>query len=190
MANPFAALLTTDNRQEDDREELELRTGAIIENCFGFTLDKTKCVNGALVYLEEQSNAFPNQRIDLNILEHALFERLFLQNLESTTNKHKENNYGDEYYETRVITYLFSCYTRTIEVGDVDLKKRLNELIMRNVLTALKQPELYDSQELYVQFYDVLKTAHQHVVEFFNEVYQAFANDDGNDYCIRKLHFH
>lgn len=176
MANPFAALIGSSSSSKNDENGAPI--SSLIENCFGFTLSRARSSKNGFVYLEEQALTFPDKELDLEILEHALFERLFLQNPQECVLSTEKNAQG-EIYETRVIQYLFHCYTRTNELKNEELKKVLNSLVMRNVLTSLKQPELYEGQNVFAEFYDVLKSMHVLADKFFSTVYEAFHNDEG-----------
>ncbi|KAI4470087.1 ubiquitination factor e4 [Holotrichia oblita] len=167
MSNPFAALLEENTTPKKNQEVTKLCD--TIENVFGFTLSKTRSEAKGLLYLEDQASTFPGQDLDLSILEHALFERLFINNVD---------NLNDFIHENRVIRYLFACYSNNLQTRDFNTCKSIKKLIMRNVLTSLKQPDLFSEQDVFAQFYDIIKNAELNSQLFFDDVYKSIAEED------------
>lgn len=65
--------------------------------------------------------------------------------------------------ETECITYLNECFNRLYNdnvksLVDNDSYKQVKDLIIRNICTALKQPGLYESQNLNVQIIELFKS--------------------------------
>lgn len=168
MFNPFAALLE-DNTRNNVQEISELCY--TIENVFGFTLNKSRSKEKKLLYLEEQVNTFPGQDLDVPILEHALFERLFIV---------IPDNYPNDFkHENKVLKYLFACYNNNFETVNISTHKSIKQLIMRNVLTSLKQPDLFSEQDIFAQFYDIMKNAEINSELFFDDIYESAVQEDG-----------
>ncbi|KAF5280710.1 hypothetical protein FQR65_LT15000 [Abscondita terminalis] len=155
--NPFAGLLQQPTESEPTSETLE--------NIFGFTLN---CEKKHLVYLSDLSKSFSTNALSLENVDHALFERILLRNPESYIDK-----VDNDLCETKVIIYLFNCFTKAEEVQDDDLKNNIRNLIMQNVVTSLKQPELHEGQDVYQQFYDVVKNENT----ILHYVYNTFRDD-------------
>lgn len=168
MSNPFAALLGENSLTYDKKQPNQLCS--TIETVFGFTLNKARSNQKNLLYLEDQANTFPGQDLDLVILEHALFERLFITNSESL---------NDFKYENEIIKYLFACYNNNFQTSDMHVSKCIKKLIMRNVLTSLKQPDLFSEQDVFAQFYDIIKNAEINSELFFDDVYESAFEEEG-----------
>lgn len=173
--NPFAALV------EDAPNELERtadRTGEIIESIFGLTLSEETSRNRGYVLLKEVAQAFSSPQLNLEALEHALFERLFLQNPADFVLCDKKKISG-VVVEAEVITYLYSCYNNVAETNDLedDVKIKVKGLILRNAVTALKQPDLYEGQKIFEQLLNVLKTFSSE--NFFIDLYKEFLKEEG-----------
>ncbi|GJQ83288.1 hypothetical protein Trydic_g8880 [Trypoxylus dichotomus] len=49
---------------------------------------------------------------------------------------------------------------------------------MRNVLTSLKQPSLFAEQDIFAQFYDILKNAEINSEVFFDDIYNSALEDE------------
>lgn len=167
MSNPFAALLG-EKASENRSESTELCE--TIENVFGFTLNKARSEVKKLLYLEDQAASFPGQDLDLSILEHALFERLLIP---------VPNNSSSYKFENRTIKYLFACYNNNIQIKGNSACATIKLLIMRNVLTSLKQPDLFSDQDVFAQFYDIMKNAEVNSELFFDDIYKSTLEDGG-----------
>lgn len=132
MNNPFETLCSPQ------------KVNQMVENTLKMTLNPEK-LNLHLVQSE-------TLYFTIDLLEVNLFERLMAMAFES----------GDE---NRVVTYLFESYQRTqieinqnIKSNDVlEVLKKIHELIIRNMSTFLKQPELLASQNMSKQFLDIFK---------------------------------
>lgn len=144
---------------------LDFRINQLIENVFKFTINKdrdpTSSDNQVYVYLEEIAATTETRLIDLELLEHALFERLLLDDTTPyllRSERHKNIDIRATLNEC--ITYLFECYkdlsqySNNIPNESEEWKNiiiRVMKLIFRNAATALKQPELYAPQDIHAQ---------------------------------------
>lgn len=141
---------------------LDFRINEFIENVFKFTLNKDtdpKTKSQPLIYLEELAVASNSSTIDLELLEHALFERLLLENpLSYLINGSK--NLDLKITLKECITYLFECFkdvymyrksTKSESEEWIKAVDSIIQLIVRNAATALRQPDLYSSQDIYAQ---------------------------------------
>lgn len=174
FVNPFAALIQTDNINNKS---------SIFEDIFGFTLNRYVMQNRPLVYLEDVNQALGTNKLNLDTLEHALCERLFLSNPRehlinsdaSTTNELSEIT------NHKVITYLFYCYHNVVNCTTIDdaSKKRVVDLIMRNAITALQQPDLYDGQDVTLQLFNLIKNGVTLALNFFTTIYENSCSDSG-----------
>lgn len=171
--NPFAALI----------EGKDAPIFNVFEDIFGFTLDKHN--KQPLMYLEDVSQALGTNLLNSDTLEHALFERLFLPNpRQYLLNNHV--NIRDELVEDKVIKYLFYCYCNAVNCTAIDnvCRNLVIALIMRNTVTALKQPDLFDGQDIILQLYTLLKNGDNLPLHFFEDIYKSFCVDNGKHYVI------
>lgn len=173
--NRYEMVFDKNAMSESNKYESEVCN--LIEEIFGFTFNKKTSAAKKIVYLEELAATFQNGELDLENLEHALFERLFLTEPKEFVYSSKEG-VDEDACEKKVILYLYRCYLNIGVAGD-KYKGRILDLIMRNVLTSLKQPELYENQDLYKQFYEVLKEDQPNSDQFFFDVYNAALSDEG-----------
>jgi ubiquitin conjugation factor E4 A len=183
-----------------------LEVNQLVEDVFHLTLNnnshiKTSIIN-ELVFLEELASALaPQDWIDIDTLELALFERLLLKDPEnhvigrsvdkelSPTNAHAT--------QKEVIPYLFECHRRLLRLktgvqnnGRNKIISQMLSLLMRNAATALKQPELFESQQLHSQILQLV--CDDSILEadldvFFDGLVQQFVLDDGEDGAVDKL---
>ena len=175
MSNPFAALLESKVTFEEEVDE----TCTVLEDIFKFTLDKGRCVSDNLLYLEDAAATFTNRQLDLEVVEHVLFERLLL----SQINQENAFKSTDEHtFESNVVVYLFRCYSKASQNQDADISRAAILLIMRNLLTSFKQPDLYQDQDLVAQFYNIMKSNESNAVDFFKELYQSCLKEEGKSF--------
>lgn len=167
--NPFAALLGV-NRPEKQPDPL----CNLIENVFLLTLSKEASSKKGIVYLEDVARTFPGRELDLEVLEHALFERLVVSSPRELV---FSKNMNERACQSHVITYLHQCYDSLSLVKDKTTKQTMKALIMRNVMTSLKQPDLYTDQNLFAQCFDIFKEYVENE-EFFNEVLATFIEEE------------
>lgn len=124
-----------------------------IERLFGISLDSES--KNEVIYLPEVAASSKQTWLDLEILEQALSERLFLENPE----EHLLNgNNSSSVIEKNVLIYLSNCYERVLNLGNSRIGtdvKVMQDLILRNMATAL-QPDLYASQDIFSQFAEIL----------------------------------
>nr|XP_022906480.1 ubiquitin conjugation factor E4 A [Onthophagus taurus] len=172
MSNPFAALFGENSRSSTDSTRANVICDTI-ETVFGFTLNRSRAIERNLLYMSDLSVSFNTEVITLEILEHALFERLLIDDFE----QYLIGNEKDK-YETKVFIYLFRCYNNNLDVKDSSVQEVIKMLILRNVLTSLKQPELYHVQNVFAQLYDIMRNAEPNSEVFFQDVYQAALKDE------------
>lgn len=177
--NPFAGLFSTDNdavsfsfqhqtiadegsntnytgqlsdtmNDKSENEEAESRilddkVHQLMAHVFGLTLrrDSDSPAQGSLVF------------IDADSIEHAVFERLMLSDPKSTV-KNIVQDADDHIVQTQVITYLYECYCRLKHYQiNSDLEHTIRnacQIVLRNVNTALQEPDLFQYQEVHSQF--------------------------------------
>ncbi|XP_058813018.1 ubiquitin conjugation factor E4 A [Topomyia yanbarensis] len=148
---------------------LTLKINALIERVFLITLSKNGPKASAsreqLVYMEDVAQcAGDGSLLTVELLEQALFERIILFN---PADYLIPNNVTDAHTETvaqtKVMLYLFGCFLRNERAGDqndsiaADTCRKMRDLILRNACTSLKQPELFDGQNLSNQLLDIFK---------------------------------
>ena len=99
-------------------------------------------------------------------LEQALFERLMLQNPldHLVTDPKSKSLHHSQSIETDAVRYLVSCYRRCGRVvsskkkGEKIIQDVLNmkDLIVQNLVTAFREPDFYDGQNLTEQLSDLI----------------------------------
>lgn len=175
-SNPFAGLFSTDNdavsfssqhhaindesntnyveqsldtikdKSENMTESKSLndKIDELVAHVFGLTLsrDSNNTAQRCLVF------------IDADSIEHAVFERLMLQNPEpecmyDNTSVQEIDNHA---VQTQVITYLYECYYRLkhYQTNDSleDTVRNAFQIVLRNAQTALQEPNLFEDQEV------------------------------------------
>lgn len=158
--NPFAALLQAAAPDKPEKSEEEPNA---LEEVFGFTLKERNAKERNLVFLSDLAATFPEHSLDVEVLEHALFERLLLEG----EDKVKE-----------VLMYLYDCYCK-LGALEEEIRAAVKALIIRDVVTSLKQPDLYPEQNVNQQFYDLSKSDFGSKENFFEDLYEALENDEG-----------
>jgi len=178
-----------------------LEVNQLVENVFHLTLNNhvhsdTVGVINKVVFLKELAAAVaPQDWIDIETLEQALFERLLLEeprehvvgrNVYDGEDLSRVDTHGTE---KDVITYLFECHRRLhsmkAEVENSGRKQTVSQmlnLVLRNAATALKQPELFESQELNPQILRLVSDDSIPKADldlFFDGLVQQFVFDDG-----------
>lgn len=132
----------TANSNESERDE---QLDELIADVFGITLhhDKRKKPTRQLVFINTDS------------IEHAIFDRLLMTQPETMLIS-KENTKGQDLdshvIQTEIVTYLFEshCRLQRYRVGDgsYETVENIRKIIMRDVSTALQEPELFAEQEV------------------------------------------
>lgn len=146
---------------------------------------KRKDYPNQLVFLEELSQSVsPETRIDLDTLEQALFERLLLYDPAACILPKNGGAIDKNVVIQEVITYLFlaeqnlSFYCNSIDECEINVVKKMQQLILRNAVTALKQPELFEKQNLPDQLLNLTKMYDQTCsYNFIYEIVKEIATD-------------
>lgn len=160
------------------------------EDIFGFTVNKVIDEGKTLIFLEDlASEIAPKSSIDMEVLEQALFQRLLLEEpetymLNKTLNRLERND--NHVTEKEVISYLFECYKRLCSpliAKDVkgDEIHEIKNLILRNAATALRQPALFEAQELHLQMINLFRdtsTPPEDFINFFSGISDQFVKDE------------
>lgn len=212
--NPFAGLLgvpevklSNDNEYSADNTPLDIdlkksqedddveTINSMVENIFHFTINP-KFVEGPtsdrqLVYLEELAVAIsPKINIDLETLEQALFERLLLQDVESSVIPKSSRACKEHIVQKQVFPYLFSSLQNLQSYDHVNSAlvqnalQKMRELIFRNAVTALKQPALFEEQDFSIQLVELLQHVDPQSHTFFVDLVKAFIADGKNIFRI------
>lgn len=139
----------------------DLLINLIVEEVFNFTICKIpaafkKGTENHLLFLEDVSGSGKLSFDNIDTLELVLFERLLLENPSShviTKNKSISQAPPVHVIELHCLLYLFECYRRLLvhKQNDEELISVIEKMIgfvVRNAATALKQPEVYEKQDL------------------------------------------
>lgn len=194
MSNPFSALvdepIASPEQSSKQLPQTMSRETKHLEQTFGFTLNEMRAGEQGLVYLEDQAVAYNTDDLTVAILEHAIGDRLYLVTMETVacmstiSSNGKDSAVNDTAGECRVVWYLFKCFQTNWESNYEEIKQDVQAIILRNMCTALKAPDLYDGQNVFVQFIDILMQEHNGEV-FFKEIYKAFKEEEGGSDAIR-----
>lgn len=166
VSDPVSVSPVTSQPDQPPEIDETKKINCLIEEIFLFTLSKKPLsfqygFASSLLYLKELAISLdPVELLNMENLEQALFERLLVEDPSAFILTDDTKKYGPiPYYisEKECITYLFSCYLKVLEKkmnsdysNSAEIFENMIKLIVRNVATALKQPELYEanSQEL------------------------------------------
>ena len=123
--------------------------------------------------------AHTQQWLDLPTLEQAIFERLMLENPSSqvvTAPGCKERTPA-HLVESKAVIYLAECYRRLLsqvekcsEEGLAGSLAQMQGMVVQNLATALRMPDLYPTQDLPGQLMDLVVESFDlevHLVELF-----------------------
>lgn len=153
-------------------ESDNIRITTMVEDVFAITLDAEKFADNSqkpeyiqMVYLEELAESLkPQKYIDIETLEQALFERLMLENITSfVLPKSCKPPYIDFVVQNKVILYLSSAYTRLKKYYSskdkfvINIVANMKALIVRNACTAMEQPDIFQEQVIWEQFFEIFK---------------------------------
>ncbi|EFN65888.1 Ubiquitin conjugation factor E4 A [Camponotus floridanus] len=138
---------TINNKSENETEStiFDDKVNQFMAHVFGLTLcqNSNSHAHGSLVF------------IDTDSIEHAVFERLMLSDPKSAVRDIVQGA-DSHILETQVITYLYECYCRLKHYQvNSDLEQIMRnacQIILRNVNTALQEPDLFQYQEVHSQF--------------------------------------
>ncbi|KAK3908442.1 Ubiquitin conjugation factor E4 A [Frankliniella fusca] len=162
----------------------------LIENVFCITLSKGVSSQPLVLVEETAASLQPLDKLDVNSLEQALFERLLLE--EPGNHVIKPSTMGNSainhhVIEKEVLTYLFECHKQLMDSKrwKPDLEKEISDmdlLVIRNFATALTQPDLYGSQRLHIQFLDMFndyENAQDHLDSLISSLVDMIISDEG-----------
>lgn len=195
-ANPFLGLIKDTEKEQSPQANvatinaLDVKVHSLIEQVFMITVDKVSCKNKQLIYIDEVAPHIPSKLFTLNVLGEALFERLLLPCPADfiIPNDIKTAEF-DDIVETRIIHYLFGAYVRSnrlLNESDSINKQTIQsiqELILRNASTAIRQPHLYEGQTFSIQLLDILKTPEDFPLKerFLSNLIKEILNENDAD---------
>lgn len=164
IPNPFTALIGAASDSQEATEYVVDEAGnRHLEDVFLFTLNKEARDDGQqLVFMEDMASGLPTQMFNFELLGHAVFERLLMTHPKNfLIPNHSSDARTAAVAESKALIYLFRCYGRNETYRNkmpVELYQRIQEIIIQNVITALKQPDLYDGQDLSAQLLEILQS--------------------------------
>lgn len=202
--NPFSDLIsetdtatvsaTTSLPLTDSKTQInafDQKVNALIEQVFLITVNKTPQKNKQLVYMEEIAPLVQNtQLLNVNILKQALFERILLLTPRDFMLPNVKTAETETICETNALAYLYASFVRNESCTNqndsicMDTCKRIEELIVLNASTAIKQPGLFDGQNFSTQLLDIFQTAEDFPIKgkfLSNIVREVLADTDAND---------
>ncbi|XP_050536909.1 ubiquitin conjugation factor E4 A isoform X2 [Daktulosphaira vitifoliae] len=142
-----------------------------VEKIFHFTLKPNfdKEYNASIVYLPDITEIlkyYDGNQTDIEMLEQAIFERILLPKPDSYLMKYKQSvSINEHTIQKKCIIYLFECFLELNLMQQQNCYPSINDnvyeiirgFLYTNVSTALKQPDLYDSQNISLQILDIFK---------------------------------
>lgn len=135
------------SRDETEPQVLDAKVHKLLREVFGITL----CANSAARY--------PLVFIDTDSLEQAVFERLLLPNPAAKMVYDQSNcdaPIDSHVLQRQVIPYLYKCYChlkhdlekKSTDSLEVKLTEEACQIVLRNVSTAVQEPELFQNQKV------------------------------------------
>ena len=178
--NPFAALLGETKSVIDKK---------IIEEIFLFTLKKDQSSlskNRALLCLADVvvSDVSPDTQMSEELLEHAVFERLML---EETKDYIISGPNEEDALEKDTIKYLYRAFTVCVQISLRSVEHQSNcdkikALIITNASTCMRQPELYPGRTIWEQWRNLMKDSEDDessmLMEFLVQCVQKIYSDE------------
>uniref|UniRef100_A0A146L1T6 Ubiquitin conjugation factor E4 A n=1 Tax=Lygus hesperus TaxID=30085 RepID=A0A146L1T6_LYGHE len=111
----------------------------------------------SLVFLNDVASIVQDKSYtDLKILKIAIFERILLPDPEKHLIVGKNANVGAHVIESKCVIYLYECYKilkAKLQSGDCkkDIVDQIIRFVLDNVITAIRQPELFENQDTHEQ---------------------------------------
>ncbi|XP_014284725.1 ubiquitin conjugation factor E4 A [Halyomorpha halys] len=174
-----------------EKDQISEEINKISEDVFGITLQEENLSLssgriGQLIYIEGTPATF-----DIDTLKFSVFERILLTDpskhlIKSKVVKLRNERTEAHVIQTHSILYLFECFKRLnnlIRSKTNNLPKEtlenLTAYVVENVSTALRQPALFEMQNIYRQvitLYELEDTTE--VTSFVNDLVQLMLNED------------
>ncbi|CAH1989596.1 unnamed protein product [Acanthoscelides obtectus] len=160
----------------------------ILEDIFGFTIDPSHGDSKGLLYLEEVRNVHDKKELDLDLLQYALFERLFMCNEEITQKGGVEDSHV---WGSKVIEYLYTSL-KNLDRYSAKLKpeeqKTIRDKIIQNVATPIMQSDIYAGQDIAADILKILKDGEPEAAGFFIDACKKVLEEEhNNDESLRKF---
>lgn len=169
LANPFSELIKPERPSNHPKREAPInafdqKINGIIERVFMITVNKSPTKQRPMVFMEEIAPLLTHPLLNTQILEQALFERILLTSPADflLPNDVKPDDHR-EITESRVLIYLHGSYVRNaqcVNKNDPTTEEtcaKIRELVIRNIGTAVKQPDLYDGQKFGEQLLELVR---------------------------------
>lgn len=176
--NPFATLLDANSATETSSQVesknipqpktanvLNQKINDLIERIFLITINRTPRKNKQFVFMDDLAASNPTTTLmNVELLEQALFERLLLPKPDDfLIPNNVRNSDTDDVISSNVISYLYQSFERLNSwnhENDTSIRdecQTIEQLILRNASTAIKQPELFEGQSLAEQWLEILR---------------------------------
>nr|CAI5817131.1 unnamed protein product [Callosobruchus analis] len=152
-----------------------------LEDIFGFTIDPSHGESRGLLYLEEVRNVHDKKELDLNLLQYALFERLFMCNEDIPQKGGTEDSHV---WGSKVVMYLYTCL-KNLNQCSVKLKpeeqKEIRDKIIQNMATPIIQSDLYADQDIAADILQILKDGEPEAAAFFIDACKKVLDEENNN---------
>lgn len=190
-SNPFASLLAAVEHTAKIKNA-EQKINDMIECIFGITINKSSSTKQPLVYMECLASIHPaTSRLNMTIFEQALFERLLLDEPRHFVIPNNASiSDADDMFSAKVMIYLYRVYERLMRWKQCDASLSaecdvLQELIIRNASTAMKQPMIYGNQSMAEQWIAIFRGHDSDDIEnktkFLSYIVTDIYSDDASD---------
>lgn len=212
LANPFSELINPEPhvnaappaKPDAPINALDQKINLLIEQIFMITVNKAPPKQRPMIFMEDIAQAQAKPILDTDTLEQALFERILLPSPADflLPNDVRAADHPD-IIESRVIVYLHGAFVRNARSHHnpndsiiAQASAKIRELIIRNVGTAIKQPDLYDGQHFGDQLLALVRNDADCdftlMAQFVSEVTkEVLADNDANDVvALKKVLFH
>jgi len=183
--------------KEDEVTEIQ-ELNSTIEEIFLFTLNKFSVLGGEqkqLVYLSSLADIIGTHKqawLDLPTLEQALFERVMLPNPldHLVTDPAVKSLDSAHLIETLLIRYLAECFRRcnrvlarntNTTIRQTNSIKQMKGMVVQNIVTAFREPDLYIGQNLSQQLSDLVMESYeveQHLLEMMNSMAEKVKEEE------------
>eukprot|EP00092_Neocalanus_flemingeri_P008087 GFUD01008727.1.p1 GENE.GFUD01008727.1~~GFUD01008727.1.p1 ORF type:complete len:1041 (+),score=441.41 GFUD01008727.1:59-3181(+) len=189
---------TVDPPKDDQVKEIQDLNNTI-EEIFLVTLNKFSVLGGdqkQLVYLSSLADILGTQAwLDLPTLEQALFERVMLPNPldHLVTDPAAKSLDCAHLIETQLVRYLAECFRRCNRVlaRQTDTTNRLDSsikqmkgMVVQNMVTAFREPDLYMGQDLSQQLCDLVMESYeveQYLAQLLNSLAEKVKEEEKED---------
>ncbi|KAJ6640137.1 Ubiquitin conjugation factor E4 A [Pseudolycoriella hygida] len=165
---------------------LEKKINSLVEDVFKISVNASPTRKVQLIYMEDAAQQSPFWTLENGRLATALFDRLMMEQPSDFVIPNDVVDDNTEFVvESRVLVYLFQCYVRNAKNNNpndsvkLDAYGKINEMILLNVGTMVKQPYIFNDQSVSDQLIHIFSSQdHEFVGEFLSGFVKEVLNDN------------